>query len=394
MTSIRTTYVNKGYGRVAEYGIADNSHILARQSNETFTGNVNTNDARRTMRPEDVLSTMSTNSLGSISDTGIMTYDHRTTFLTGPKKSKRTNAVGSVYMSKIMRGMNDAFNDPNIHMMDERLAFETAKGYVREDTLAGDIFFGIVTRETGYQRDGYITYTELCKLLPGLDNATVLVMRGEQRNIHREAQRGDCAQWTGTTLEAVAATILSQAVTGLMLDHMITKVRLTATNRTIDGQPAIHIEEFFSFAENLEMTPYINAFMGRFTMEVVPLVTGFNEQDFAFSISADVVGDTYITVSLNGQPPMEFTTPSFCDALMTPLVTQGSYNLDAMAFNMQALFDESRNYNGLCQGPVGGFEQQLTQPLAQPMQFFQPGYQPMSNQTTQQDIVVPNQWSI
>jgi hypothetical protein len=59
--------------------------------------------------------------------------------------------------------------------------------------------------------------------------------------------------------------------------------------------------------------------------------------DFEITMTVDVLGETHVTVSMQGGPKYDYVTPSFCDALMAPVLTNNNANLAAIGNDIEQL---------------------------------------------------------
>lgn len=344
-------------GNITRTGVREYTQVINKPHDEVISLN-NTDMMRRTMRPEDVVGKMGIQH--TLDDTPGNVLDFRQSMINGPKLSVRQNCQPANYLSRIITSMNSANNDPNMYMESNAESYDRAKEMLMEPTLSSDIVIGHLNRTTGFMHQGYVTYKELCRAIDGFDHVATFMMRGQLRRNEREAVRGMSEGWQGSTMEVGMATILSNVVPSMMMGLMISKATIIATNRTIAGEPSITIDNICSFSENIDMRPYLETFHSKLRYELMPDITKRNQLDVSFALSIDLIGDTFITVSVNGGPNVEYTIPSFCDSLMTPVVAIGPHAIDNMAYSIDNLFNGSRTTNGFDYPPVSN-----TQPITQ-----------------------------
>lgn len=315
-----------GVGAVNQMRVAEAAQILAPPPGYTDGSAIGTH----TMRPEDIMNACSTSGY-----TDGTRMDMRTNFSMAPvKKSMRTNTIAADYLSKTMSAVNQAMQ------VDARMQQETmyaeARGTVVEPLLLHDPFIAIIAARTRFKETGYITYAELCSIFPETDHVREQIIQGAAQQTLVPG-RGQSEYWHVPTNETVVATILSQAVPALMLEVMLSKVSFIATNDNINGQPDLGIVDHRSFAEGINAVPHCNHFRHRFLTEVMRDITHNNMMTVYLAVTCSVIGDTVITVSLNGGPKIDYVVPSFCDSMFSPLITTNHLALNTMATDIETL---------------------------------------------------------
>lgn len=317
--------------------VSDASHILAGSYQPSYN---NINNTPHTMRPEDVFA-----NIGSSAVMGDV-VDLRTTFAQhGLKKSRRSNGAASSYLSRVLSAHSQTLagsdNDEDIQGL-----MAASQASVREALITQDPTIGWLQRSgTSLVEGTSISYGELCGLCPGLDDRVVVAMaRGIAKT--QNHSRGQSEIWSGTTNETVFSTILSHSVPGIMMDLMMQKMTFSASNQTLDGQFFVQFAEVKSFAQGIDLAPYVQHFEHRLRTEILSDLTRNNAIDIQLTGSFDVLGDTTIDISISGGPMIRYVTPSFCDALLAPVLANDSLTLRKLAHDMDALVDNLQvNYS-------------------------------------------------
>lgn len=309
-------------------------HILSNQAHQDVRI-TNYNLTPHLMRPEDVFNTMGTQIMGD----GLSTvYDTRSGFMDEPiRKSNRSNASSSQYLSKIMTTHQKVMRSADGAGDDLGVIMERASGLVREQTVSEDLFLAPLQRMTGFSEGQSVMYQELLQMAPHLDQVTTVVVPNQQQMFNRPT-RGSAEHWTGTTHETVVATILSHSVPAILMDLMITKIAFTATNRTLDGSVQVLLADVKSFmGGEVDLSPYAMIFQQRFATEIFTDLSRNGQLDLEIQVSFDVLGDTIIDVSMQGQPAIRYTTPSFADALFTPIWGENADTLRKLTFDIDSI---------------------------------------------------------
>ena len=329
---------------------------------QVLTGNyqpdfANLNRNIFTMRPQDVF-----NSVGaSVLDQSSQIFDTRAAFSAGNVKlSARSNTAAPVYLSRVMKGYQTAMSTAD-NAEDLPAIMEKAMGTIPEPTLSQDKFFGIAQRHhRALVENSYITYGELEAMSPNLELVAQFVRQGNTAYMaHHE--RGMSEHWQGTTNETVMATVLSHSIPSIMMDLMLTKLAFVVTNQTLDGSFKITYTHVQGFTDGVDLTPYIRHFEHRLFTEVLRDLSRNNQLGLNLVVQLDIIGDTVIDISLNSAPSIRYVTPSFCDALMSPVITNNNMNLQTLANDITSLVENmnvdhsvhTSQYPAHFQGPPG-----------------------------------------
>lgn len=318
------------------------SHVLTNR-NDFVPGFGEQNQSLHMMRPSDVFYRMGVNAGASMGNTQRVdtTYDFRSILHAGKiNKSKRSNTNTSTYLSSILTNYRDMVSmaDPS---GDYGSIMADAGGRMNKETLmTEDPFLGslLAHRYTSFMEGGSITYQELCNLSPSLDSLVdVITQRGNLQMMGGAMDRGSTEHWKGTNNETVMATIVTQSVPALMMDLMLTKVAFMATNKTLDGQFMVQLTGGQSFAENLDLTPYLMSFQTRLRDEVLRELSQNNLIEIDLQCEIDLLGDSKVGISSMGGPMIPFVMPSFCDALTVPVIAPDAKTLELLSHDIAVL---------------------------------------------------------
>lgn len=329
---LRTVVEDTPNGRAERTMVSDSSHLLAVPKNQlsSVTG-------VQTMRPQDIYGTMATQLMD---DQRGEVFDHRTTFLEGVKKSRRSNAIGADYIARMLQCAHGAVNNQSNYTSDASQIYQNAGHLATERYVHQDHFIGRLARETDYNNCGFVTFGQLARMFPELDHVSKVTVRGQTQRISGPtAERGASEFFTGTTAEATIATSLAHSVPAIMMDLMIAKLVFIATNEVIGTDYMVEIRQCDGFAKGVDMTPFAQQLIMRLKTEILADITSNNQITFRLQMAVNVVGDTFITISYAGGYDTEFVVPSFCDALSSPMITNNPMDLTVMATDMDQLYN-------------------------------------------------------
>lgn len=332
----RSSMITTPVGLQNQLVVSDADHLLTGQ----FSPGVRSMaSATHLMRPQDVFDFASSNVFG-MREKAAEVFDLRSTFAGsgGIKASRRSNGSAPVYLSKVMESnmiaVSNAGEDHDLSKV-----WNDASTTVRESSMKANQFIAALERQTSFGEQVSVTYGELCRMQPGLDEiAVVSLNRGLARNdLHF---RGSSEHWGGTTNETICATILSNSVPALMSDLMLTNVAFMATNQTI-GNVGMHVQILGAngFAQNLDLTPYLHVFATRLKAEVLTDLTMNNMMDISMTCQFDLLGESVVEISIQGAPPIRYTTPSFADALLAPVISNNHQSLNMLANDITNILD-------------------------------------------------------
>ncbi len=312
-TKITNEFTPSGLKRMET--VADNSHLL---SSNSWNG-VSQPGQQKLMRPQDVFCNMQTSHLPNIYDSDQNSVlDGRTILRTEAVKSSRTNGLAANYATKIIDGyvVGAAVSD---YGQNEMNILNRSKQEVAELRAGEDPFLSALASVTNYGISNHFKYSDVAKIDPNVDNVTNYTMMGSTQlsSIHSV---GQTANWHGSDITTVSATVLSQSVPALMMELMLSRLVFKSTNHDIQGRINTAIIDARSFA-NIELSQLLNVFKSRLLTEILNNITSSNHISYMLEMRVDLLGETWIELSIDNNPPVVYVTPSFCDSLFVPVVT-------------------------------------------------------------------------
>ena len=331
--TLRQTFVATPTGQSYHAAVVDSDHILR---GNYSPGNYGQGAMTLLMRPEDLFTIAGRTQL-----LGTDVMDYRVAFAEGPiKKSRRRNGSAPHYLSSVVKNYSEVGNwsDNNLELND---LMAVARGNVLEGSVELDPFLATLRNSSQlFATTGGITYQELLYILPALDHIAMIIPMRDVKKVSfgLESHRaGQTEYWTGSQIETVWSTILSQSVPSLMLDLMLSRVAINATNETLDGSVYVEIGDPCMLGENIDPTPYLEVFRNRLNNEILRGLTTNNQISFQLQMVCDVVGETRIVISVGGGPLIEYATPSCCDGLFAPVLAESQAQIESLTYNLQEL---------------------------------------------------------
>lgn len=332
-----TQYANNvGYTKTA---IVNAGHVLA---NLNFSSSLSpTNEYL--LRPMDIHGTIAnTSQFRDVDKNNIINTVSQNQVT--PKFSSRSNNVPTLYATNIINSYLTTVNSSDFqnHVHHDYgtdiSAFNDAAQKVLEPELARNPFFILLTDNFKNNVRSYFTYSDLQRIDPGIDDpsrgALILVTKGttQSNQVHTA---GSTSDWTGADISTVYAATISQSVTALMMEHFIGEIAFSATNQTLSG-PVITIVNVKTFTDSADQR-YFEMFKQRFQSEVLNNISYNNQQLYDLFVSASVYGDTFMKISIENQPHIDYVTPSFSDGLIAPVVTMSKDNVNSITDTFEAV---------------------------------------------------------
>jgi hypothetical protein len=290
-------------------------------------------------------------------------YDERTIANNLAMKSRRANGVPASYMANILQSWKSSEADTSIGSSRGDI-LEAARDYSAENIASKDPLLSAISNVTGRPIGDSFSYNELMLLDPNVDNLAVVVLMSatEKATVH---QAGLTADWGGSDGVTHAATILSQAIPGLLMEQGLTWVVFKTTNQSRDGVISTVVFDVRGFSDTFDHSLGLQNFIRNMEFQVLQDLSYSGAMSFEISMQIDLLGETWIKISLDGKPEVDYVTPSFCDALTVPVVTTNGRLAMSVANDFSDLMGQLRpspcdfvgKTNGNIQTPLssGGF---------------------------------------
>jgi len=323
---IRETIANTPVGRQTYSSVVDNSHILVDPS----WSSIYTAQADTRLRPEDVFTTMSRTHLSGLGKVA----DGRTMSMNTAVKSRRSNGSAANYMADILRSHKQASVLEEAGAGEQEILMK-ARGFAQENIAAADYFLAAISQLRGMGVSNVFQYSDLISLDEGVTHNTVASFLGQTQksSVH---QQGQTQHWAGADAETVAATVLSQSVPAAMMEVGLTNVMFKSTNQDIGSQMHTVFMDIRGFVHG-DLSTQAQYLRNQLEQTILRDLTYNNSISYSVEMSVDLLGETWIKISLNGGPFIDYVTPSFCDALTVPVLTNNSNAATQLASDFELL---------------------------------------------------------
>ncbi len=347
---IRRTIVNGPTGQYVNSTVIDTSHVLTSPMTMGMQipsagmtglgGFMPPHPNVYTMTPMDVVGELSKSYLGA------ETIDLRNQFVGNDiRKSQRGNNIPSNYLARTINSISHAIDLTNVTAGSDPIdVYSEARNSVKENYISSDPFLYFLNTHTTFQYARFITFGELAKHFPSIKHPSITkfnIATGEKL-AQLPTATGNWEYMTSATMETVIASSLANSVPALMMDLMLTKLTLNATNMVMGAAGAVDVicTNFLGFTE-VDLSPYVERFRMLFLNNVWPTISSNNTIDLAIQVNCDVLGDTFVSVSMMGKPAVPYAIPSFGDALFSTIVTPDNSHVVGMAQVINAMTSAS-----------------------------------------------------
>lgn len=283
------------------------------------------------VRPQDVFGIMSLNTVAPFSENQVYASSH---VVQGkPMASRRGNNNPAAYAATILNGYAEPH--ANIQMgQDQSDIMTQAIDASRENLVSENKFMrALASHSVAGTVTSQFPLRDLFKLDPRLqthpkEHINFIVQAPTQRNQQHIA--GSTSDWNGGDIETKYAATLSNAFPAIMMDCMLSELSVTFTNTKMGGFWFMP-EKVKSFT-SLDATEFILRCMQRVEREIMNDLSYMNDQAYDITISCSVFGETFVSVQINNRARIDYVTPSFCDGLITPVISPDkdqAYNISS-----------------------------------------------------------------
>lgn len=291
----------------------------------------------RSMRPEDVFSVLGTDRYRG----GGGAEDLRPAFLPSDplKKSSRQNNSISSYLARSIDRSAMAASEADWDTSSAEQANNTS-AKLAENTIYHDNFLSWIQARSLMTSGGAVPWGELCAAAPEADYVAKVV-GGQGPVLINNPMAGSTEYWTSTTNETIFASILAQTVPSLMMDNLIGKLSVRCNNRHaemfgrngegVGTRHSVLLTEGYLLNQEKISQPLFLHLVSTFAQQILPEASMAGMIDYEFHGTFDLLGTSFISISLGGGPFCDYTVPTFADALFTPAVTGDPLALTMMA---------------------------------------------------------------
>ena len=314
-------------GTQSYHSLIDSSQVVV---NNQYNGMMGANKVYG-LRPENVLNQIDEVDLRSGLEPGDTMFNTTTAIISQPVKSSRKNNIAPVYVASMLDGYAqtaraDGDNKTHSDLVSSTIPLVESQSYTTDPFL---MFMQRINASKGFGATlgNSFTLEDLVKLDTNTPNVTKLA-KFAQGGVHQTGQTND---WGGSDGITTFAATLAQALPSYLSQFCFNRINFTATNYTQTGEIATVVTNVKGFNNSQDLSSVITSFIFRLNTELLRGLSYNNQMPFQIEVNCDLIGETWIELSLNGEPMVTYVYPSFCDALATPVVTTNAAVLDNIA---------------------------------------------------------------
>lgn len=251
-------------------------------------------------------------------------------------RSNRANNVPGNYIASVVDTYKNAQQMSEFGQGNQDI-YARSQGMSSEASPYENPFIRAISNIRGQNCVTSFDIATLRQLDPNVENVTNYLRMGhtELAQVH---QTGQTSYWSGSDASTLAATILSNGVPATMMDLMISKIYFRSTNNDIGGKVNTIIIDGKSLT-NMDMSQNFELFKVRLEKEILFDLTYGNQTLFQLEMSVDLFGETRITIQLDSDAAITYMTPSFCDSLLSPIITNNRDNFEGVTNDFETLMN-------------------------------------------------------
>lgn len=298
------------------------------------------NENYYSLRPQDVSARIDSgmNPMNEVMQ-GANIYDS-VGMITAPQTSYRRWQSRPHYLSSIASAYKNTqceqnvFSEDSFNTQDDfgNSIWHATRSKTKETAISNYGFLSLLYSR-GWANTGFITYQDLCSILPDADQMAEVNIFGSVQQ--QKIQPTDGEYWSSTSNEALVATIVQQTLPAIMSDSLVVVIDFTATNQVIGSMDHIEISGYRSFTHGIDISNHIQYFMERVRTELLWDISKGGLIPYSLRVYMDLSSDSYIWVSIDDQPMTLFVSPCFCDSVYSSMITNTLDHIETFGSDLQ-----------------------------------------------------------
>lgn len=325
-------------------------HVLGNNYSHDIRGLGNPTPAPvQSLRPHDIQLMASHSFLGAGADL----VDSRTLITTMPKTSYRKNALASSYASSILSSVSAVHGDGSVYEAGPGM-WTQASAKNAELPLARSAFFKFMSSANCGPLTTQFTWGDLLRLDPTLGHPgtdRVLVFRSGAPMVQNAMQNNGSDltslphnavaytnHWKGTDYTTHAASIISNSLPGLLISAGLTSVDFLVTNNTYGAEVVWQFAGLGGLG-GVDLTHRVEPFKAAVLMNIINPISYNGQLQYSIRVRCDLQYSTNMSIKIGDEPETPFISPTFADALTSPVVTGDASRAGAMSEDFITMTD-------------------------------------------------------
>lgn len=328
MYKVRTTYSQTPYGNNTILETVGSQQIITDHNRQNGINSglfkQNQNDLR-IMSPGDIFKALESSVVYNTDEKPDM-YDCRflvdNTGKTAPKGINNSNAFIANTLNSYINGQHEDYQS-NPHSAGLK-HYMCSNQFEHQDFWKNEFFAALDQFRSDFMmKSSSFRMKDLERVDPNVRN-TITLINDKPHELHNA---GSTSYWHGRDLNTVSSSIIASSLPSLMSEQLVSRVTITSTNATPNGQPLTSIVYGEGFSNQMDMRENFNRLRIAFDLLVVKDISFNNDIGYMFQVSCDLTGQTIIKIRMENHPEQDFVFPTFCDALFSPILTNNVNNI-------------------------------------------------------------------
>jgi len=336
VSDIKNTRYHTPNGVVNKRLFGDSALVVCNTDWSVDSWNVAKNPAPVKIRPQDVFQYMTVNSHLSHHPNfdPNEVIDNSTVFNNQSCFSRRQNNLPTEYVGKVLNSYQLACSNPVGNSGD---IWAGAIQNSHEKSFARDPFISMIQQWSEGAGTNFFRYGDLLRVDQTIDSrCTVVVPSAGGINDYTM----NTENWSGSTREVMAATMLANGVPALMVQYGISIFGFMATNNTIGCQPIINA----TVAQGLgnDVSQYVPGLLSRIQNELIQFISLDNAIGlYNINFRCELGSETNIDISLDNHFTTPFIFPAFAESILTPVIADENKKLQQITNDLQGILENT-----------------------------------------------------
>lgn len=329
IVKLRQARIKTARGYENSWRVGKSDHLLSSASGGIGRGrNGLLEDTRFTLRPTEIISMAATalyrdevedsngvNTVGVMNNLPTLTSRSNNTAMS--YASRFFSAVGRSFSAEAIGGMEP--EDSGGFAMDSRVA--NARSYLHESGYSEYQFCRALSKIHTVKTNTF-QLSDLFKLDPDAPRDIAVAYQVDPNYAGESCYRDYTSEWYGTDISTQVAAIVGSSVPVFMSRYGIMQCSFNITNQTPDASHDFAFTSIRSLMDDSSITDkLIFNFKETLIDECIRQISDNNSRDYNLECSFSLIGDSTVTVSMDGGHPYTYAVPTFTDGLLSPQVT-------------------------------------------------------------------------
>lgn len=351
--NINTMFEVRSVRQRNAYGVETSVRQLVRTNqilvDDRYTGDVDSAQSIR-MRPFELISVMQAQQIPQLHNANVSFTDARIVNSTVPVYSNQHHTNPNNYMASVLGGL---VSGKTMAAVTGRTGpahpFHQAAQNVADFSTMRDPFLLAIKNYNDGALTNKFTFRDLLRLDPNAERDDICFVQWREapqraglavpgENMH--VNDGRTSGWHGNDRSTQVATMITNILPSLMADLALQSVTLYAANIQA-GNPVCWATNPMGILGDVDMSPQALVLQRQFQQQLVDAVSYNGQIRYEISVQADLAGEIWIKVQLEGDHAYDYVAPAYASSQMSPVMTTRRSTLDNLAESFHTLQQET-----------------------------------------------------